>query len=293
MLSPASKDPFNRFLSSISEQEITFSRRGPNAWEDLFMHVTKRDRPERCNSVWFGDHHLADNVVICGYDDKGKPILKRPWITCNYDSASTSLIGSVVSVRPNSMTIAEAFCRSAAFTVDSPFSHLCEHYYVDRGMDYRARILEGRDYDLQQRLEQDYHLNRAFCDNPLLPALNVSVHHALPRTGRSKTIERMFRTLTEKYFREIPGWVGNCPDNRPFDFEKEEKRLIESGQLWTLEKFARYWFDVIVPGYNNFIPEDEKESPLQKYMRMEKADTIVPDWDTLTVFMKQKTRHKV
>ena len=103
----------------------------------------------------------------------------------------------------------------------------------------------------------------------------------------------MFRTLTEKYFREIPGWVGNCPDNRPFDFEKEEKRLIESGQLWTLEKFARYWFDVIVPGYNNFIPEDEKESPLQKYMRMEKADTIVPDWDTLTVFMKQKTRHKV
>lgn len=293
MIYPASKDPFNRFLSSLSDQELTFAREGPNAWRDEFMHMTKRDRPEKVNAVWFGDHHVADVELLCGYDKNGKPILKRPWLTCNLDSASGALVGSVVSFHPNSMTIAESFCRAAAFTVDSNYFGLPEIYYVDRGRDYRSLILQGRNYDMMKRLEQHYYLNRAFCDNPLLPALNVTIRHALPKSGRSKTIERTFGTITRQYFQEIPGWVGNCPENRPFDHEKELKKLIENGKIWTPEKFARYWFDVIVPAYNNTVPEDETESPLQKYMRMEKADTIVPDWNTLSVFMTPKKLHKV
>ena len=293
MLYPASKDPFNRYLSSLSDQELKYAREGKNAWRDEFMHVTKRDRPEKVNAVHFGDHHLGDVVLLCGHDKNGKPIIKRPWLTCNHDSASGALVGSVVSIRPNAMTISESFCRAAAFTVDSDYFGLPEVFYVDRGRDYRSLILQGRDYDMMQRLDQHYYLNRAFCDDPLLPALNVTVRHALPRSGRSKTIERMFGTITRQYFQEIPGWVGNCPENRPYDYEKELKDLIENGKIWTLEKFARYWFDVVVPAYNNTVPDGETESPHQKYMRMEKADTIIPDWNTLTVFMSPKKPHKV
>lgn len=54
MLYPSSKDPFNRFLSTVGEQEKKFSREGANAWRDAFMHVTKRDKPEKTNEVWFG-----------------------------------------------------------------------------------------------------------------------------------------------------------------------------------------------------------------------------------------------
>ena len=247
MIYPASKDPFNRFLSSLSDQELTYAREGPNAWRDEFMHVTKRDRPEKVNAVHFGDHHLGDVELLCGHDKNGKPIMKRPWLTCNHDSASGALVGSVISTRPNTLTIAESFCRAAAFTVDSDYFGLPEVFYVDRGRDYRSLILQGRDYDMMHRLDQHYYLNRAFCDNPLLPALNVTVRHALPRSGRSKTIERTFGTVTRKYFQEIPGWVGNCPENRPYDYEKELKELIKSGKIWTIEKFARYWFDIVVP----------------------------------------------
>ena len=45
--------------------------------------------------------------------------------------------------------------------------------------EYGSLILQGRDYDMMRRLDQHYYLNRAFCDNPLLPALNVTVRHAL------------------------------------------------------------------------------------------------------------------
>lgn len=293
MLYPSSKDPFNRFLSTVGEQEKKFSREGANAWRDAFMHVTKRDKPEKTNEVWFGDHFLGDNRVICGYDKDNKPIIRRTWITCNYDAASGAVVGSTVCTTPNSRTIAECFCRSAAFTVDSPFFSLPEVYYVDRGADFRSTMLEGQNYDLRQRVDQHYYLNRAFCDNPLLPSLNVTVIHALPRSGRSKTVERLFGTITRKYLQEVPGWIGNCPKNRPFDAASEEKRLLEEGKLWTIEKYARYWIEVVIPAYNNTIPDGEKESPLDKYKRLEKADTAIPDWDTLSVFMEKKPSYKV
>ena len=142
------------------------------------------------------------------------------------DAASDAIVGSVVTLRPNSMTIAECFCRAVAFTVDSPFYGLPEVFYVDRGKDYRALWLEGGDPALRERLDSDACLNRAFCDNPLLPALNVSVRHALPRSGRSKTIERIFGTITRSWFKPLPGWTGASPENRPFDFEREKKRLL-------------------------------------------------------------------
>ena len=293
MLYPSSKDPFNRFLSTVGEQEKKFSREGANAWRDAFMHVTKRDKPEKTNEVWFGDHLLGDNRVICGYDKDNKPIIRRPWITCNYDAASGAVVGSTVCTTPNSRTIAECFCRSAAFTVDSPFFSLPEVYYVDRGADFRSTMLEGQNYDLRQRVDQHYYLNRAFCDNPLLPSLNVTVIHALPRSGRSKIIERLFGTIIRKYLQEVPGWIGNCPKNRPFDAASEEKRLLEEGKLWTIEKYARYWIEVVIPAYNSTIPDGEKESPLDKYKRLEKADTAIPDWDTLSVFMEKKPSYKV
>ena len=293
MLYPSSKDPFNRFLSTVGEQEKKFSREGANAWRDAFMHVTKRDKPEKTNEVWFGDHLLGDNRVICGYDKDNKPIIRRPWITCNYDAASGAVVGSTVCTTPNSRTIAECFCRSAAFTVDSPFFSLPEVYYVDRGADFRSTMLEGQNYDLRQRVDQHYYLNRAFCDNPLLPSLNVTVIHALPRSGRSKTVERLFGTITRKYLQEVPGWIGNCPKNRPFDAASEEKRLLEEGKLWTIEKYARYWIEVVIPAYNSTVPDGEQESPLDKYKRLEKADTAIPDWDTLSVFMEKKPSYKV
>lgn len=199
------------------------------------------------------------------------------------DAASGAIVGSVVTLRPNSMTIAECFCRAVAFTVDSAFYGLPEVFYVDRGKDYRSLWLEGNDPAMRERLDSNACLNRAFCDNPLLPALNVSVRHALPRSGRSKSIERTFGTITRTWFRSLPGWTGDSPKNRPFDFEREKKRLLARGGLMTLEQFARHWFEVIVPAYNSTSFE-QAQSPLERYQSLPRASTLTPDWNSLAVF---------
>lgn len=294
MIVPESRYPVNRFLASLPDQEICYGRQGYNAWADRFMHKTIRTKPPSVNEVWYGDHHLCDVIVIIGKDMKtGAPILGRPWVTACSDAASDALVGSVVTLRPNKQTIAECFCRAAAFTLDSPFYGLCEVFYVDRGKDYKATLVEGRDYAMRSRIDQELHLNRAFCDNPLLPALNVTVHHALPRAGRSKTIERIFGTIERKWIRKLPGWTGNCREERPFDFYREQKNLIRHGKLMTIEEFARYWFDIIIPGYNGYSATPEKMPPINRYRNAPRANTIIPDWNTLSVFMVEKPRHKI
>ena len=290
MVVPDTRHPVNRFLHSLSSQDIDFARLGTDAWTAVYAHKTVRDKPNAVNAVFFGDHHLADVLVIVGKDSRsGSPILARPWLTVMTDAASDAIVGSVVTLRPNSMTIAECFCRAVAFTVDSPFYGLPEVFYVDRGKDYRSLWLEGNDPTLRDRLDSDACLNRAFCDNPLLPALNVSVRHALPRSGRSKTIERVFGTITRTWFKPLPGWTGASPKNRPFDFEKEKKRLLAQGGLMTLEQFARYWFEVIVPAYNA-TSFDKAQSPLERYLSLPRANTLTPDWNSLAVFKAVRNR---
>ena len=287
---PATRYPVNRFLASLPEQELALGRFGTEYWTTHYAPKTVRTKPERVNAVWYGDHHLADVLVIAGTSKKdGSPVLARPWLTVVTDAASDAIIGSVVTLRPNSLTIAESFCRAAAFTIDSPFYGLPEVFYVDRGKDYRAQWLRGNDASQGDRLGQDACLNRAFCDHPLLPALNVTVRYAMPRTGRSKTIERVFGTITRNWFQALPGWTGSNARQRPFDFEKEKKRLLAQGKLMTLEQFARHWFETVVPAYNAATFEQEA-SPLSRYQSLPRANTLTPDWNSLAVFKAMQNR---
>ena len=113
MIIPDTRYPVNRFLNSLSEQEIAFGRRGSDYWTTHYAPKTVRIKPDTVNVVWFGDHHLADVLVIAGHKKDGSPILARHWLTVVTDGASDAIVGSVVTLRPNSMTIAESFCRAA------------------------------------------------------------------------------------------------------------------------------------------------------------------------------------
>ena len=286
---PETRYPINRFVQSLNRQQLFYGRKGYNAWADTFLHKTIRDRPLLVNAVWFGDHHLADVMVIVGYDKKTKePLLARPWLTVFTDAATEAIVGSVVSVHPNAQTIMEAFARGAAFSVEGFAYGLPLQVYIDNGYDFRSKLIEGSSFDFWQKLPQTMQLNKVFCEHPLLPALNVTVHHALPRTGRSKVIERVFGTVTREWLRFIPGWLGNCPSERPFDYYREQKKLLKEEKLWTLEQFARDWFERIVPAYNSFVSEATGQSPLQLYQTLPRANTIVPDWNTLSVLMTPK-----
>ncbi len=136
------------------------------------------------------------------------------------------------------------------------------------------------------------YLNRAFFDNPLLPALNVSVQHASAYHGRSKPCERLFGIFEGKYISQLPGWTGHSIDTRPFDFSKELARLKRTGDILSLEDFVRLWDEVIVPDYHTNSYENPS-APMDRYLAFPKADTLTPDWNTLAAFKTEKHKRRV
>ena len=59
MVIPANRYAVNRVVAAIPDAQLTYARRGKRAWEAAYMQKTKREKPDKVNEVWFGDHHCG------------------------------------------------------------------------------------------------------------------------------------------------------------------------------------------------------------------------------------------
>lgn len=285
ILVPDNVSAINRVISSVSEEEKTYMRRGRKAWEAAHMMKATRAKPEAVNEVWFGDHGQFDVFVI---DHDGKIV--RPWLTAWYDGGSGCLVGWTISTNPNSRTITQAFVRAAASKFENPIKGVPKAVYVDNGKDYRCEALEGGTLRWQELGKIDHDIG----SSPLYEALQVQVLHAKAYHGWVKPIERFFRTLWEAHCRELPGYCGGSPDKRPENFERTLQKLAMRGELLTLDELAYRFQNEIIPAYHN-----EPHSgyggrkPAEMYALLPRARNYVPSWSALALVMEEKAERKV
>lgn len=273
------RDAVRRVVESISDAEKTYMRKGRKAWEAAYMVKATREKPEIVNEAWFGDHHQFDVFVL---DEKGSAV--RPWLTAWYDIGSGCMAGWCISTNPNSETILEAFARGAAQKSNNPIHGIPRYCYIDNGKDYRGQRFEGgelRDYELKG-------LNANLNAQGLMQALHIEVIHAKPYHGWAKPVERWFRTLEEHYCRDLPGYCAGKPENRPENFERGLKRLIERGELLTLDELGDVFLNEILPAYHSR-PHDgyNGEAPMERYMRLPRARNEIVSWNTLAIIKKE------
>lgn len=282
MVVPENRYPINRFAKTISPQQLEYARYGKRSWEAMYMHKTRRAKPDKVNECWFGDHHKLDLFV---QDENGRIV--RPWLTAWMDAYSGVFVGWALTLEPNSDTVADSFARAAVYTVGSEVVGLPSIIYIDNGKDYRSTRFEGG----QLSSEALGRLNYDFCDKSILQSLNVKVIHAKPYRGWSKNIERAFGTL-ERWIREFPGWCGDSPDERPEDLGRTLRKLSESGKLMTFETFAKCFVERVLPQYNSFVGADGV-SPMELYLQGEKARTDVPDWATMAMLKSMREKRVI
>jgi putative transposase len=272
---PECRQTLSRILNAIPDEEITLARRGVKAWKNDHMVMAEREKPQQVNRVWFGDHHQFDAFVL---DERGKAV--RPWLTAWYDAATGCPVGWVLCTNPNTETITEAFIRGVAHTQHSPFYGLPVALYIDNGKDYRSKTFEAgliKEHDLG-------YLNANIASNSVIQLFNIAIHHAVPYHAWSKTIERFFGTLEDIWIREVPGWCGNSPDERPEDFSADLRKLIERGQLWTMDQFYNYLRDTVMPEYINRPHEGHgNRKPIDLYNILPRARDDQPSWAMLAV----------
>ena len=310
---PNHRKTINRLLRHVPPQMILYARKGYREWRAQFGLFVMRDRPLLVNESWQGDHHKFDLFVRItirkehGSKTYEKEIAVRPTLTAWIDSATSTFVGWVISVTPNSDTIAEAFCRAAVLKPGSPIRGLPKTVIVDCGKDYKSKLLEDIPAELSTFTPDDTELNKRFAGLGLLPALGVEVTHALPYHPQSKPIERCFGVIEEKWTSKLPGWCRNSIDERPDDFQKTLTSLLSDRKLLTLEEFVSYFQDTILPEYHSTVDNETtvpelpgwtlsvaSMTPLQRYNALEKAKTITPDWSTISVLkLHHSPDHKV
>lgn len=273
------KDAVRRVIESISDAEKTYMRRGRKVWEAAYMVKCTREKPEIVNEAWFGDHHQFDVFVL---DEKGNAV--RPWLTAWYDIGSGCMVGWCISTNPNSETILEAFARGAARKANNPICGIPRYCYIDNGKDYRGQRFEGgelRDYELKG-------LNANLNAQGLMQVLHIEVKHAKPYHGWAKPVERWFRTLEERYCRDLPGYCAGKPENRPENFDRSLKQLIERGGLLTLDELGDIFVNEILPAYHNRPHAGYNgETPMERYLRLPKARSEEIGWNTLAIIKKE------
>lgn len=208
---PHDRRTVNRLLAHIPPQMVCYCREGVCKWNSLYGHFTLREKPLLVNELWQGDHHVFDLFVRVpvkrqsGGQILEKEITVRPTLTAWMDTATGCVVGWVISILPNSDTIAEAFCRGAALTQGEIFHGLPKAILVDCGKDYRSALLEDLPDEISSIPEDAMYLNKRFGGLGLLPALGVEAHHALPYHPQSKSIERMFGTLEREWICKLKG----------------------------------------------------------------------------------------
>ena len=271
---PKTRKPLNALRHEIEESDIDMERKGVRYWDSHYAFTGKRKKPDLVNYAWHSDHTCLDIFVITGTNPDGTPKSERVWLTGMLDSATNALVGYCLTTEPNTQSIAEAFTRAAVYTIDSDFVGLPSHLYIDNGKDYRSKQMEGSP-------EAHSTNDNNFTEEGMLSWLGVEVHHALPYKGRSKTIERVWRTIEEQWISDLPGYCGSNPFERPDRLEADRK----AGTLYTYQQFADYFAETIYPGYNNFKSDPKKKSPLELYHEKTRAKTLIPTWRTMCALM--------
>lgn len=293
MIVPKNRYAVNRYMAQVPEQVKDFGRYGDRYWAAHHMQKVRRDKPTRVNECWFGDHHKIDIFVM---DERGA--LVRPWLTAWSDACSGALVGWMLTLEPNGDTIAESFCRAAAYTRGSEIHGLPEAIYVDNGKDYRSsRFERGKLMDrelgrLNGRFDPDGEESGA--ERTMLEMLGVAMIRAKPYQGWSKTIERIFGIIEKQHWiRELPGWCGDSPEERPQNLGIELTRLQKDGKLLTFAQFAEIWARKILPAYHAYASSEDKRSPMEIYRDAPRAPTATPSWETLALMKSQAVQRKV
>ncbi|MEG1812893.1 MAG: transposase family protein [Clostridia bacterium] len=280
MIPPDSRYAVNRAVGLISESALAYARYGSRYWDDKYLQKVVRKKPELANEVWFGDHHKLDLFVL---DRDGRAV--RPWLTAWMDAQSSAIVGWMLTLEPNSDTIAESFARAAVATKGSIFVGLPRVAYIDNGKDYQSIRFEGGQY-LEKSLGK---INDDFWRKSMLEALCVEVKHAIPYWAWSKPIERLFGTLEKRWMKEFPAWCGDSPEERPQDLGAD----IRAGRIMTFEDFAVCFKRDVIDAYHHFRGGEDNRTPLERYEMAQKARMDHPSWATMCLLKGMNTTRQV
>ena len=219
----------------MSTAELKMGQRRDKEYEGGMMPKVKRDHTNLlAMEEIVGDGHTFDFFI----EWKGCAI--RPILFIWEDMQTLKIVGWYIANHSSGETIALAL----------------RHAIITNGLPSRIYTDNGKGC-----------LGHYFLD--VCRRLKIETRHCIPKTPRSKMIERLFRTVHDQFSKYLPGYCGNKPENRPPDFD--EKKLLKQKKLLTMEQLVAVWTEY-VEEYNNQIHSALKNTPSNVFSQMPHAN---------------------
>lgn len=190
---------FHRKVKTIPEYALIRYREGKHAFLDMLPSMDRDKKDIASNAVWFSDHHHID--VFTKNEERSKPC--RMWLTVFFDARSNKVISYICrNADPDAAVIKQAMKKGI-----ERFGVPCEVYF-DNGKDYRAKAFR-QDFDLS-----------------LVHQIGIGNIYAKPYHGQAKTVERFFKTFTERFCKMLPTYTGKDAKNRPEMMQVPDKDIL-------------------------------------------------------------------
>ncbi len=216
------------WLRQKVDHKLIAAGRDPKKFRDRCTPFIKRDWTlVGAMECWVADHRQFDVLLprVMWDKDKRREVVRwyRPWITAYLDCRTWMPVGYIIDFdSPNADRVMAAFGNGVE--VHGGPSHMI----LDNGKDYRAHDFAGGRIRKHRKGETILNANRV---TPVLEALGVQAHWAIPYNAKAKIIEPFFKIMAEQFDKLWPTYFGRSPDNRPEKISKLRAEQVDMSKL--------------------------------------------------------------
>ena len=228
-----------RYINFLMEDQglknaYFLASRGSREYKNKVMVKGSRDtKGLQVMQIVMGDEHTFD-CWVSYKQPNGKVIAIKPKLVAWVDMRSRAIMGDLLCKDANSDILKQSLLKM----MYSEPGGIPEYLYIDNGKDYTAKTMTGRDRNDRSGMSFDdgakgFYKSIGIKDD----------HRALPYEPWSKgQIERFFRTVCNKFTRWMKSYTGTLTGSKTSDkVDKDIKRMLERGELLTIEAFYEEW----------------------------------------------------
>lgn len=207
---------------------------GSREWKNKKMVKAKRDATSLSVMEYVvGDEHTFDFWVQYTAPN-GKIKAVRPKLVAWLDMKSRTILGDVACVDANSQTLKESLVKM----IYSEPGGVPQILHIDNGRDYTAKTLTG-----QTRKQRNINFQFDAETVGFYQSIGIQeVGRSLPYQPWDKPIERLFKTVCDKFSRWFESYTGTLTGSRTYaKRQKDIDKMLERGELLTMDEFFEEW----------------------------------------------------
>ncbi|WP_250278771.1 Mu transposase C-terminal domain-containing protein [[Clostridium] colinum] len=275
------------------EGATVLASKGTRAWKN--SHMMKRFRDTKALKVLEivqGDVHTFDCWVSVKRAN-GSIEAIRPCLVAWIDMRSRALVGWVITECPDAQIMKQSLIHTIYPKANKELPYGVPKYLlIDNGKEYTAKTLTGRERTERVCFDEDakgFYRSIGIKDDI----------RSLPYQPWSKAqVERYFSTVEMKFGKRIKSYTGTLTGRKTSGkVQKDIKKMLEKGQLLTIEDFAEKFEQWVVTEFHNkkhrgLIRQGEQTSePISVFNNADKYVQAPPPLQyAISLLMKGETR---